>query len=406
MSIGAALAEARSQAGLTVAQVSQRTRIRQMIIRAIEHDDYSACGGDFYARGHIRNIAKVVGADPEPLIREYDTAHRAPGAISATAIDELVTLGRTTRRRRLNWIMAMGLALVLALGFVAYHFFPGSRHPANAAPAAGKQVVTHGHAVPSRTNPVPKTSPGAARSVHTVVVHLTAIRGCWVEFTTPTGGYLSRSYVAAGASNTWAFGHAVDMKLSNPAGIRLTVDGTNPLPPGPAAEPITLSLGPDRPAAIAPSPRPAGLVRTLTPVSAAAVGPGGQGDNPQHADLAIDGSHATAWRTDWYTTARFGNLYSGTGLLLDMGHPVTITGARITLGSARGASFQIRVGAVPAPAHLPPVARAADTGGVVHLRLITPAHGRYVLLWFTRMPADPAGTFQASVYNVSLQARR
>jgi hypothetical protein len=25
------------------------------------------------------------------------------------------------------------------------------------------------------------------------------------------------------------------------------------------------------------------------------------------------------WHADWYTTARFGNLYPGTGLLVDMG---------------------------------------------------------------------------------------
>ena len=81
MRIGEALAGARRQADLTVAEVSERTRIRATIIRAIENDDYSACGGDFYARGHIRSIAKVVGTDPELLIREYDTAHRASGRV-------------------------------------------------------------------------------------------------------------------------------------------------------------------------------------------------------------------------------------------------------------------------------------------------------------------------------------
>jgi cytoskeletal protein RodZ len=58
VSIGEALAEARREVGLTVAQVSQRTRIRQTIIRGIEGDDYSVCGGDFYARGHIRSIPR------------------------------------------------------------------------------------------------------------------------------------------------------------------------------------------------------------------------------------------------------------------------------------------------------------------------------------------------------------
>ena len=88
-----------------------------------------------------------------------------------------------------------------------------------------------------------------------------------------------------------------------------------------------------------------------------------------------------------------------------MGRPVTITAAQITLGRAHGASFQLRVGAAPALASLQPVARAANAGGVVHLRLTRPAHGRYVLLWFTRLPPDPAGTFQESVYGLQLKGR-
>jgi len=62
VSIGADLADARRRAGLTVTQVSQRTCIRETLINGIERDDYAACGGDFYTRGHIRAIAKVVGA--------------------------------------------------------------------------------------------------------------------------------------------------------------------------------------------------------------------------------------------------------------------------------------------------------------------------------------------------------
>jgi hypothetical protein len=160
----------------------------------------------------------------------------------------------------------------------------------------------------------------------------------------------------------------------------------------------------------APAPtattRAAAPPRTLTPASAAAFGSSrGQGDNSDLASRAIDGNPATAWHTDWYTTARFGNLYPGTGLLVDMGRPVTITAARITLGRAHGASFQLRIGAAPAPASLQPVARATGAGGVVHLRLTRPAHGRYVLIWFTSLPPGPSGTFQENVYGLQLQGR-
>jgi len=78
VSIGEGLAAARRQAGLTITQVSQRTRIRETIIRGMERDDFSACGGDFYARGHIRAIARAAGADPEPLVWEYDSSHGTP----------------------------------------------------------------------------------------------------------------------------------------------------------------------------------------------------------------------------------------------------------------------------------------------------------------------------------------
>jgi cytoskeleton protein RodZ len=90
MSIGAELAGARRKAGLTIAEVSQRTRIREAIVRGIERDDFSACGGDFYARGHIRAIARVAGVDPEPLVREYDDAREA-------VTQETIPVPRTAR---------------------------------------------------------------------------------------------------------------------------------------------------------------------------------------------------------------------------------------------------------------------------------------------------------------------
>ena len=80
VSIGAVLATARRQAGLTTTQLSQQTRIREGIVRGIEADDFSACGGDFYARGNIRAIGRATGVDGEPLVREYEAsrARRRP----------------------------------------------------------------------------------------------------------------------------------------------------------------------------------------------------------------------------------------------------------------------------------------------------------------------------------------
>src|SRR5262249_56910227 len=88
--IGESLAQARQRAGLTVAQVSEQTRIREPVIEGIEGGDYSGCGGDFYARANIRSIAEAVGADSGQLVAEYDALYRARGPLSAVSLDELL----------------------------------------------------------------------------------------------------------------------------------------------------------------------------------------------------------------------------------------------------------------------------------------------------------------------------
>jgi transcriptional regulator with XRE-family HTH domain len=180
--IGEALAEARDQAGLTVAEVSQRTRIRETIIRAIEGGDYSACGGDFYARAQIRSIAGAVGADPGPLIREYDEVHGAPGAVSAVSLDELFTRVPISGRRRVGWTPVLGLAFVMMLGSTGYIFLSGSPHAAGIPPAAAAHEVTH--AGKSRTPDHPATVAPTLRPV--------------VPARTPAGPEATvRAYVAA-----------------------------------------------------------------------------------------------------------------------------------------------------------------------------------------------------------------
>jgi len=56
-------------------------------------------------------------------------------------------------------------------------------------------------------------------------------------------------------------------------------------------------------------------------------------------------------------------------------------------------------------AGLPAVAGATNASGVVSLRLTAPAHGRYVLIWFTSLPPDTSGSFEASVYEVRLEGQ-
>src|SRR5580692_8340960 len=80
VTVGQTLTVARSQAGLTVDELSERTRIRGTVIRSIEQDDYEACGGDLYVRGYVRALAGAVGIDAQPLIREFELGRSGQGS--------------------------------------------------------------------------------------------------------------------------------------------------------------------------------------------------------------------------------------------------------------------------------------------------------------------------------------
>jgi len=249
VSIGDALADARRQAGLTITQVSQRTCIRETIIRGIEHDDFSACGGDFYARGHIRSVARAVGADDEELIREYDAMHGAPQAIRAADVFEPATPIKIKERRRPNWSLAMILVLAVIAGYGIYRVVDSTAaHAARTQASSGRvsqQRQTHPAGVTSTPSSAPST-PAAPAASPNVVISLTAIQDCWVEFTKPDGRFLSQAYVVGGSSKTWTFSRAVNMDIGNPGGIVLTVNGKKLARPGGVGQPVTLSLGPGK----------------------------------------------------------------------------------------------------------------------------------------------------------------
>ncbi len=239
MSIGDALASGRHQAGLTITQVSQRTCIRETIIRGIERGDFSGCGGDFYARGHIRSIAGAVGVNPEPLIEEYDATMGAPQAISAADVFQPVTPVKLKERRRPNWTAAMALALVVIAGIFTYQHF--ASHPAT---AAKQDARVQNPSTASR--PKVKTSPAVVAHHHRpgprkLHIRLTATQDCWVQLTSPGGATLFSGMVYAGNSMNWTEKHRVTMILGNPSGVKVRVNGKNPVPKG-SVSMVTLSL--------------------------------------------------------------------------------------------------------------------------------------------------------------------
>jgi cytoskeletal protein RodZ len=237
VSIGESLAEARRQAGLSVTEVSQQTRIRESIIRDIEQDDFSQCGGDFYARGHIRGIAGAVGADPVPLVRAYDTEHGSPGSIRAADVFEPSRPVKMRERRRGPGLgLIVGVVLLAIIGFGAYRLV-------SANGSGAKPVAAPAHPATASAKASARPTPSPTPTSDDVVIKLTATEDCWVQLTSSSdGSQLYMGVIQAGASMKWTEKQAVAVRLGNPGGVILTVNGQRQNPD--STVPVTLSFSP------------------------------------------------------------------------------------------------------------------------------------------------------------------
>ena len=107
---------------------------------------------------------------------------------------------------------------------------------------------------------------------------------------------------------------------------------------GQAGAPVTASPSdePSPAAEIVDLPLTAGQVRVVDP-------PGGNRAELDGIELVVDDDLSTAWRTDTYTTADFGKLKPGMGILIDLGEPRHVASVRVELGTP-GATAEIRAG--------------------------------------------------------------
>ncbi len=125
--------------------------------------------------------------------------------------------------------------------------------------------------------------------------------------------------------------------------------------------------------------------------------PGGSsGDHPDQARLAADGNPATAWYTQHYATASFGNLRPGVGLEFDLGHPAAVATMTLQLATP-GIDLAVYAGDNPDTLRAgSPVASVTSAAGTVPVRLGSPVTARYWLVWVSRLaPSD--GSFRAGI---------
>ena len=110
MDIGAQLREAREAHGLSLNRLSQRTRVPERALAAIERNDKSALPPHPFSRGFVRTYASEVDLDPDRLVRDYfaQFPEQPPAALPRLRAE----VPDTSWQSRSPW---MGLATAFAI---------------------------------------------------------------------------------------------------------------------------------------------------------------------------------------------------------------------------------------------------------------------------------------------------
>lgn len=244
--LGSVLAAAREARGLSVEDVAARTRIRSSLVHAIERDDFSGCGGAFYARAHIRAIAKVVDADGDALVREFDR-RQGEGRATSDPLGPVAPFPRspgvTTRRPTPRWT---GAAIVVVLAIVAILIgrwasgggstpsrapkaagttaspathSPHPTHTSSPAPTTQPPTTTPPTTPPATTTP-PPTAPGVA-----VVVQVTA-ETSWIEVISSEGRQVYQGILEAGSQMRFTDRSLLTVRFGNARVVTVSVNGS------------------------------------------------------------------------------------------------------------------------------------------------------------------------------------
>lgn len=222
--LGERLREAREHLGVSIDAAAERTRIRPHVIEAIEASDFEPCGGDFYARGHLRSLARILGLDGDELVRDYDATYaHAPIEARKVFEAELATGPKPSIRLTSggpNWAALIGVVLVLAIIWGAAQYFTGDDDSGSGSAAAAPI-----------TPPEPKGNDGLKQLGAPTVndVSLTGRGdGSRIVVRTADGTVSWRGRLAGGESKQLDVPGKVTVEVERGAPVRASVNGEKP----------------------------------------------------------------------------------------------------------------------------------------------------------------------------------
>lgn len=229
MTLGDSLRQARENSRLSIEDLSASTNIRIGLLLEMESNNFSHCGGDTYARGHLRNIATKIGANGEELINLYNEEH----SIEHRAIHDLLVENNVARMpresKKISWKIpaALSIAILVAVGIVQIVASNlGGTPETKSTPTAVATADESATPTPvATTSPTASPSPSTSPSHGPVSLVLSAVRGNSYIDIVVDGKHVDQGSIFQGDTKSFKGKNVISIYLSNPAGIDVTFNG-------------------------------------------------------------------------------------------------------------------------------------------------------------------------------------
>lgn len=234
MTLGQFMKGARESAGLSIDELASRVSIRVGLLTEMEKDNFVHCGGDTYARGHLRNIAAHISVDPQTLIDLYNDEHSGE---SRKIHDMLVenNVAKIPAERKSISPKSLAIGSVAVLAAIAVGQIIISNSTTTVIPVATPTSTVTATPSPSvsatEETPAPSVSaPSEANGEMTLTI--SATRGSSNIHVVAGGKTLYQDPIFQGDTKTFSAPTSISIYLSNAGDLDLTLNGEQLAPLG------------------------------------------------------------------------------------------------------------------------------------------------------------------------------
>ena len=233
MTLGEFLQKAREDAGFSIDELAHIVNLRPGLIRSMESNDFLPCGGDTYARGHIKNISQIVGSNAKELLAKYDADHSVDSrSIHSQLVDNNAAAIRG-ENRKLSWKVLVGasLSIVVLIGVAQFAISAIDSEPAVTSMVTEK-VEPSQTPTPSPIASTPTAAPTASTTIMSdeLTLLIAATRGNSNIDVVIGGVSVYKGPLFQGESKSFVGENSISIYLGNAGDLDLTLNGEK-LPP-------------------------------------------------------------------------------------------------------------------------------------------------------------------------------